>query len=97
MVADRAALQVADDARTWRRVSELAARSFGCEMALKFGLRFSRKALNASLASAERTRTENSSFSSFTACSSWSRVDDLISRLQARNAAGGFFAKSRAV
>jgi hypothetical protein len=48
-----------------------AASAFGVSFEpLKFGGRFSRKAVNASLASADRTRAENSSFSSLTACSS---------------------------
>src|SRR5437588_10691005 len=58
-------------------------------MTSKFGFRFSTNAANASLASADRTRTENSWSSSFTARSSSSRVDDLISRLHDCSAAGG--------
>jgi len=57
----------------------------------KFGGRFSRNAVNASLASAERTCAENSSFSSFTAAQVV-RALALHHRLQAWSAVGGFAA-----
>ena len=59
---------------------------------VKSGRRFSKKAVIASLASAERIRAENSSFSNFTACSNCSREGRFISLLQACNAVAGFSA-----
>src|SRR6516165_11637787 len=69
----------------------------GVFVLLKFGGRFSRKAESASLASAEVTRTMNSSLSLFIACLSWPIEACLRSRLLASNAPLGFAASFCAV
>src|SRR5882757_5985372 len=63
----------------------------------KSGLRFSRKAENASFASSERTCTLNSSFSAFIAALICSRNGCFMSLLLACSAAAGFAANFRAV
>src|SRR5882757_5388693 len=63
----------------------------------KSGLRFSRKAENASFASSERTCALNSSFSAFIAALICSRNGCFMSRLLACSAAAGFAANFRAV
>src|SRR3984957_12250447 len=68
-----------------------------CVVLLKLGGRFSRNAENASLASAEGTRSTYSWFSIFTASLSCSIELRLMSRLQARNAPLGFAASFCAV
>src|ERR1700722_5078639 len=68
-----------------------------CVVLLKLGGRFSRNAENASLASADGTRSTYSWFSIFTASLSWSIELRLMSRLQARNAPLGFAASFCAV
>ena len=64
---------------------------------VKSGLRFSRKAVSASFASAERTCTLNSSFSAFIAALICSRNGCFMSLLLACSAAAGFAANFRAV
>src|SRR6185369_14136794 len=63
----------------------------------KLGGRFSKKAENASLASANRNRSANSRFSTFTASLSWPIEDCLMRRLHARSAPTGFAASFCAV
>src|SRR6266851_9396924 len=57
------------------------------------GLRFAKNALNASFASSDLTRSANTWFSNFTACSSWSRNAPFMSRLHACTALAGFSAR----
>src|SRR5258708_16150214 len=64
---------------------------------VKSGLRFSRKAENASFASSERTCALNSSFSAFIAALIGSRNGCFMSLLLACSAAAGFAANFRAV
>ena len=64
---------------------------------VKSGLRFSRNAVSASFASAERTCALNSSFSAFIAASICSRNGCFMSLLLACSAPAGFAASFRAV
>src|ERR1700692_3463279 len=63
----------------------------------KSGGRFFRKAVSASLASSERTRTLNASFSAFIAALTCSRKERFRSRLEACRALAGFAGRLRAV